>query len=300
MFDEKHITFHIIYTANTVELLSPLVSNLLKYSICNYNLVSNNCTSKEKKLLQSLCNSKSRLTYFHLPTNGSMWTHGDCINYLYKTCYSQLFCFMDSDILVTDTFLGPFISALDKYDAVFSGTSLWLSDKHQILQSQDFRVGGRHNITHDGYILGSSYFALYNLKSLHRIESAIEISWSRNKYSQLNEDTKSLLASLNLAKQQYDTGKLLNILMQQHSCKIQFIKDHNILHIGSISYQSRKGRALLTNYYKNILQTFIQHQASIFKKSIETIKIEDRLLKESLEYKYTVSLYLRYIFVNHW
>jgi hypothetical protein len=228
------LTFYIIYTSGTVKYLRLFLFSLLKWSDCSFCLVANGCSLEEKRFLRTLCHKNNRLTYLEFPSK-TMIKHGDALDYLHSLEHSEYFCFMDSDILATGEFLGEFTPYLDQYTGVFSGFPVWCEDKEQILPATSQDIPGRYNKTVEGVCIGSTYFAIYNNKLLTKVIQSTGISFNSYSWPDIPAQYQSQFVKMDLKKQSYDTGKVLNLLLLAQKESLVFQKSSFLIHIGGLS-----------------------------------------------------------------
>ena len=120
------MTFHIIYTPNSVQYLIHFIPSLLEYTTYHFCLVSNGCSPKERAILQKTTNEYERLSYYCFPTN-QMQIHGKVLTHLQARCQEEYFCFMDSDIFAIADLQNLEQIIKDKNLAgLFSAMPLWV------------------------------------------------------------------------------------------------------------------------------------------------------------------------------
>ncbi len=229
-----NLTFHIIYTPGTVKYLSLLVFSLLKWSDCSFRLVANGCTSGEVRLLQALCHNSNRLELLVLPSK-TMIKHGEALSYLQSLNHSEYFCFMDSDILSNGDFLHEFGLYLNRYAGIFSGDSVWCKHEEQVLPESFPKMAGRYNRTSRGECLGSSYFAIYDNRVLTQVIRSTGANFRKYQWQELPNQYQTQLAKMNLKKEKYDTGKILNLLLLSTDAPLIFKNNPSLQHIGCMS-----------------------------------------------------------------
>ena len=245
------LTFNIVYTPGTVAYLSFFVHSLLKWSNCRFRLVSNGCLLPERRLLQQLCRQQDRLEYFTVPTNG-MADHGTVLNYLQTMTTEDYFCFMDSDLFATGNFVGEFLPYLDDNVAVFSGTPVWMTFAQGILPAAFQTVSGVHHQTDDGICLGSTYFAIYDNRVLTDCMQSTGIGFQSYQWAEVPREFQQTFTASGLQKQNYDTAKVLNLVLQQQGRALRYTESARLCHIGGFSFlrkpepasESLKSRAM--------------------------------------------------------
>jgi len=230
-----NLKFNIIYTPGNIVYLRLFVLSLLKWSDCFFRIVINGCNDKEKNMLKQFCGRYSRLEYFELPFN-EMLLHGAVLSYLQKREKSDYFCFMDSDIFAIGNFMKEFYPYLNQYRAIFSGSAIWLSEQDQIMEKSNLRMGGRFHWTSDNFCLGSSFFAIYNNKILSQLIEGTGVTFDKYlSWKNIPPRFKQDIVKLGLKKKAYDTGKIINILLQSQDNKIIYKNSNTLCHLGGLS-----------------------------------------------------------------
>jgi len=230
-----NFTFNIIYTPGNVKHLRLFSLSILKWSDCSLRLVSNGCAPEESNMLELLCQKHKRLEFFKLPFDNII-KHGAALSYLQKLEKSDYFCFMDSDILATNNFMDDFIPYIDKYSGIFSGTAIWMKEEMQVMKKSYPRIGGRFNRTTDGLCLGSTFFAIYNNKDLTGLLDDTNITFNKyHGWNKVPDKVHEELIKLGMKAKVYDTGKLINILLESRGARLIFKHTHKLYHIGGLS-----------------------------------------------------------------
>jgi hypothetical protein len=222
-------------------MLRPFVQSLLQWSDCAYRLVSNGCARGEAALLEALCAKEPRLSFFELSREG-MLKHAAALNRLQAAETSDHFCFLDSDILATGPFLGELTPLLGEHAAVFSGRALWSAREDQAALPRSKKIRGNHNRA-GTFCAGSTFFAIYDNRKLAACIRRTGIAFDRFRYwERVPEIHRPWLVRAGLKKETYDTGKLLNLLLQAGGEKIVFKDSPHLVHIGGLSKASKGDR----------------------------------------------------------
>ncbi len=228
--------FNIIYTPGTVRYLGFFVSSLLKWSEASFRLVSNGCRAEEQRYLKSLCAADARLEYWAIPTK-HMLPHGSALNYLQMLTKSRHFCFMDSDIFATGTYLVRLTSQMAEYAAVFSGAPLWMLGDDGILPASFVGVWGEYFSSASGRCLGSTYTAMFDNAGLTALMQDTGIGFEGREWHEVPGDTQRKLAELGFAHRHFDTGKVLTLLLQGRR-RVIYLDEPALCHIGGTSFQA--------------------------------------------------------------
>jgi hypothetical protein len=186
-------------------------------------------------MLLNFCGIDNRLEYYKLPFEGLV-EHSVAITHLQGIEDDDYFCFMDPDIIASGDFIVQFNKLLEQYSGVFSGNVIWLDKAGQTLSHPQKTMGGRFNVTEHGLCLGSTFFAIYNNKILSNYLENTSITFDKyNSWKNIPPDCQIKLIQSNLRMQKYDTGKVLNILMQFDGAKFIFQHSPYLYHIGGLS-----------------------------------------------------------------
>ncbi len=236
-----NFTFNIIYTPGTVRYLAFFVRSLLKWSDCSYRLVANGCLPEEERLLETLCSESPRLQFFRLSPR-EVLKHAEALNRLQEKETSSHFCFMDSDILATGPFFQEFVPLLREYAAVFSGRAIWASSGEAAPMRHSRKIKGNHSRA-GGFCAGSTFFAVYDNRKLIECIRRTGIAFDRFRYWQrVPQAHRPWLVQAGLKKETYDTGKMLNLLLQAAGEKLVFKDSPTLVHIGGLSKASKGAR----------------------------------------------------------
>lgn len=232
----KELQFNIIYTPGTVKHLSFFVWSLLDWSNCSFRLVSNGCHPAEQRYLQNLCAQDSRLEFWSVPTRNCL-PHGQVLNYLQAKNRADHFCFMDSDIFATGDFLRTIPETLLTYAGVFSGLPIWVKKDEVILPHAFRHMVGTFNQSDAGNCLGSTYAALYDNRILTDVMQSTGIGFEEYHWHDIPGDLQQQILKLDLEKETYDTGKVLNLLMLSRNQQLINLDIPSLCHIGGTSFQ---------------------------------------------------------------
>lgn len=234
-FDWSEVNFNILFVPGAVRQLLPFTSSLLQHSDdCRFRLVSNGCTAEEDVALKHLAESSPRFDFYRLP-----WTdvrpHGEALNKVHGLENSDFFAFLDSDILATGPFLADFEARLTRGAALFSCPPVWSLPGDRRLPDGFRRLPGACHELHDGFTVGTTYFAIYDNRILSECMSRTGIRFDQYQWNELPESTQSEFQSHGLERDRYDTGKVLNMLLALHSGDLHYVDSPHLNHIGGMS-----------------------------------------------------------------
>jgi hypothetical protein len=171
-----------------------------------------------------------------------MQPHGRVLSHLRSHERSDLFCFMDSDILATGDFMDELAPHLAHYTGLFSCPPVWCTDEDQVLPRDLTRVRGFHWKTEIGTCLGSSYFAIYSNHVLAEAARDTGVGFEKRRWGDVPTQYRAQLINEGLAREVYDTGKLLNLLLLIRGEELLFTTVRSLHHIGGIARQVLRER----------------------------------------------------------
>jgi hypothetical protein len=236
-----NLTFHIVYVPGSVTYLLPFVSTLLRWSACRFRLVANSCAAGEVDLLQARCAADPRLELLVLPTNRPL-THHDALNYLQARCREEYFCFLDSDILAAGPFMEGIAPHLDTHAGVFAGAPLWMRPADRVFRPEYDVVCGEHDRTAAGLPLGGTFFVIYDNRVLTNYIHTQGIGFEMRGWQQIPAAMQPWLAAQDLAgpRHWFDTGKVLNLGLQQQGAALAVLDSPDLHHLGGLSFIAKR------------------------------------------------------------
>ena len=236
--DSDALTFHIIYTPGTVSDLLPFVDTLLAHSRQRFCLVSNGCDAGERDLLARRCEQTARLSWLSLPGRHRL-SHAAALNHLFRTTADSLFCFMDSDIFATGDFMLDLQPHLANASALFSAWPITITETEQILPRDCPMIMGYHRISAEGWPLGGSYFCVYRRESVMDAMRDFPAAFERGYWDELPERVKTLIRAGGQQRLFFDTGRVLNQVIQGRVGGITSVTTSHLTHLGSYSVHTR-------------------------------------------------------------
>ena len=242
--DTSRLQFNIIYTPETVRYLTPFVTTLLQWSDCRYRLIANGCHPHEVELLQSIADLDERLELLVMP-GIRMIPHGDMLNYLQEREQSAYFCFMDSDVVATGPFLEEFRGHIEASDCFSSCLPLWHNDEDIVIPDWLKHMHGIHAYTTDGRTIACDYFVVYDNAKLTRAMQDSGVSMAVVGWQDLPDAAKTTLNQMGQQKKDYDTGKVLTLLMADNGDTVTYRDSDTLKHIGGFTEVGARKGALL-------------------------------------------------------
>lgn len=229
------LKFNIIYSPGDVLYSRLFLLSLLKWSEGSFRVVNNGCIGQEKEMIIQFCDNYSRLEYYELSSD-KVFAHGAALSHLQSIEDSDYFCFMDPDIFGVGNFMDQFIPLTQQFCGVFSGSAIWQPEQDQIIEKLNLRVGGRFHWTSDNFCLGSSFFAIYHNDTLSQLLKDTGITFDKYlSWQSIPNNLREGIEKIGLKKKAYDTGKLINIMLQVNGHKIIYKNSETFWHLGGLS-----------------------------------------------------------------
>ncbi len=247
------LQFNIIYTPNTVRYLTPFIPTLLKWSDCRYRLVANGCSQAECEMLQAICALDERLELLIMPEQ-RMVPHGETLDFLHERTDADYFCFMDSDILATGPFLDDFRDELGNAEVFSSCLPIWHNERDITLPQNFQHMHGIHAYTENGLTIACDYFVVYDNKAFVEARQETGVGLAVCGWQNISPRNQELIRKLGQEKSDYDSGKVLTLLMAARGASIRFRQSDKLLHIGGFTEVGAAPGALL--YTRGRLDNF--------------------------------------------
>jgi hypothetical protein len=233
---EADLVFNIVWTGDVFHHLRWFLLSLLEQTNCRYRFLANNCTAASRAEMDAFAEQRSDrvVEVIECPYDW-MVPHGTALDVaLRERDDGEFFCFIDTDIKARRPFLDEFLRALDGVDALTSGVEIWTDVN--TLREEEAGIGGRHFYDHDGFVFGSPHFAMYRraalLDTCHRWNIGFHVASKRD----MSEGAWARMVELGKDKWVYDTGKVLNILLQADGHELIHREHDALVHIGGLSH----------------------------------------------------------------
>lgn len=238
------LQFNIIYTPGTVRYLTPFVPTLLRWSDCRFRLVANGCPDDECKLLETVSALDDRLEILVMPEK-RMVPHGETLDFLHERTASDYFCFMDSDILATGPFMDDFRDDLAEADVFSSCLPLWRNPDDIVIPAHFEHMHGIHAYTDSGITVACDYFVIYKNKAFVEAREATGAGLAVVGWDSITPENQQTLRELGQQRSDYDSGKMLTLLMTARGARIRHRQSDWLKHIGGFTEVGAMESALL-------------------------------------------------------
>lgn len=234
------LTFNLVWIGDVFKYLRPFTSSLLAHSTARVRFVANGCGPATLDALDAYAGAHPDRVVEVLPVSPDVLPHGVVLDRVLRDRDDgDHFCFVDTDIRADGPWLEPLLDQLTGAAAVTSGKPLWdTSPKVKI--GQPF-VAGSMIEAEDGTRFGSPHLAVYHRREL---EATID-RWGAGFGAAAPEiavpgatippAAVARLDELGHHYVLYDTGKVVNLLLQGEGHELVHRESPHLLHIGGVS-----------------------------------------------------------------
>jgi hypothetical protein len=232
---ESAFVFNIVWTGEVFPYLRHFVASQLRHSGARFRFVANGCPPDQVRLMEDFAATTDGRVVDIFVSSTTMGRHGAALDAAFEARDDgEFFCFVDPDILAERPYLRTFVDALGGGCAgVTSGKGVWTDSV--VVPAGHPGVPGECFYSRDGYLFGSPHFAMYNRAPLQETMSRWHVGFD-SAVADLTEEAKEVLASAGHTYWIYDTGKILNILLQENGHRLCHVEHAALLHIGGMSH----------------------------------------------------------------
>lgn len=232
---DAQITINIVFIRDTVNILAWFVRSLEAHATaCRFRIISNGCSETENQILHELCAGNDRLEFL-IVSQDVVLEHGIVLRQLQQQERSPYFAFMDSDILAVGPFLPELLQHLSTASAVYSCAPVWSNDELNKMPAGYQYLSGQYSWLSDGFCSGNTYFAIYHNDVLSRCMHETGITFRKYKWNEIQPDIQEELRTVGMDLWQYDTAKLLNIMLGLRAVQGMYVESTHLWHVGGIS-----------------------------------------------------------------
>jgi hypothetical protein len=232
---ELDFVFNIVLTGSTFSYLRHLVGSQLRHSDARFRFVANGCPPDQVRLMDEFAAAHAEQVIEVFVSSASMTRHGTALDtVLQARDDGDHFCFVDPDIIAEAPYLAPFAAALEEGCAgVTSGKGIWVEDV--MVPRGHLGIPGECFYSPDGYLFGSPHFAMYRAAPLRATMARWNVGFGSGGEREIPERTWDALAAAGHKYWLYDTGKMVNILLQEDGNRLCHFEHAALLHIGGVS-----------------------------------------------------------------
>jgi hypothetical protein len=230
--DERFV-FNIVWTGRVFPFLQYFVASQVAQSGARFRFVANGCPADQIRLMERFAERQPRVVDVMIACD-EMAAHGVALDAVLERCDDgEFFCLIDPDILARGPFVADFAESLEDAAGVTSGRGVWRDD--DVLPTGQSGVSGEYFFAADGYLFGSPHFAMYRRGPLVETIQRWDVGF-RSAGPDLSDRAIRRLVEIGRRYFLYDTGKLVNIFLQEDGHQLRHFEHPALLHIGGLSH----------------------------------------------------------------
>lgn len=236
--DEQLLVFNVVWVRGVFEYLRYFVASQMAHSSARFRFVVNGCPPDEVALIKRFAGRHSDRVVEVFESSSTMEPHGVALDtVLARRDDGEYFCFIDSDILARRPFLRRFTDRLEgSCVGVTSGRVFSRPDGQDDAIATESRIlPGDCFYSQRGYLFGSPHFAVYRRGALDDTMSRWRVGLGSSG-PDVSAEVRRELAAAGHAFALYDTGKIVNILLQQDGNTLCHLEHEGLMHIGGVSH----------------------------------------------------------------
>jgi hypothetical protein len=232
---EEDLVFNVVWTGTVFDFLERFVASQMREGRARFRFVGNGCPPDQLAKMERFAGQHPDQVVEVLDVSDEMVAHGVALDRVRaQRDDGPWFGLVDPDIKATGPYLGRFLDLLEEgCAAVTSGTEVWTQDN--LVPVDHPGVAGEHFFDQDGFVFGSPHFAIYDRRAL----DATTQRWGVGLGSagpELSREAKARLAEVGRRFAVYDTGKIVNALLQADGHRLVHEDAPTLLHIGGLSH----------------------------------------------------------------
>jgi hypothetical protein len=234
---EQAFVFNIVWTGSVFRYLQFFVQSQIAHSSSRFRFIANGCPPDEIARMEEFGNRHPDriVEVVDVSAPPQIVAHGVALDRVrVKRDDGDHWCLIDPDIKANGPFVAPLSELLtDGVAAVTSGKEVWSDDN--LVPVDHPGVAGEHFFDRKGFVFGSPHLALYNRA---RLDETID-RWSVGFGSagpDLTPAAQARLAEMGHEYMVYDTGKIVNALLQADGNALVHRDLPQLVHIGGMSH----------------------------------------------------------------
>jgi hypothetical protein len=231
----SRITFNVVWTGAVFTYLKYFVCSQIHHSGARFRFVANDCTPGSIEEMERFAEDHpDRVVEVVDVSPDRMVGHGQALDAVVRMRDDgEHFCLIDPDIKASGPFVDRFLAMLDSCAGVTSGQEVWNDDN--VVPEGHLGVGGRHFFDRDGFVFGSPHLGFYRRGPLVETMDRWDVGFG-SAGPELSPEATRAMAELGHEYRMYDTGKIINILLQADGHRIRHVEHPCLTHIGGMSH----------------------------------------------------------------
>lgn len=227
--------YNVVWTGSVFTYLRYFVASQIDHSTARFRFLGNGCPPEQLAMMERFAERQPDRVIEVLETSPKMVNHGTALEAVrVSRDDGEFFCFIDPDILARGPFVATFAEALDdSCVGVTSGRGVWVDDDR--VPPGHPGVAGEHFYSQDGYLFGSPHFAMYRREPLDATIDRWGVTFDSAGVD-LSDAARAGLRDAGHDYLVYDTGKLVNIFLQEDGNVLCHIEHPQLMHVGGVSH----------------------------------------------------------------
>ncbi len=233
---DDELVFNVVWTGTVFTYLRYFVASQIAQSAARFRFIANGCPPEQIALLEGFAaQHPDRVVEVIDISSDAMIAHGVALDRVRaQRDDGAYFCLIDPDIKANAPFLAPFTELLaDGCAAVTSGKEVWSEDN--LVPVGHVGVAGEHFFDREGFVFGSPHLALYDRAVLDATTERWQVGLG-SAGNDLNAAAKARLVEMGHEYIVYDTGKIVNALLQADGHRLVHKDLPQLIHIGGLAH----------------------------------------------------------------
>lgn len=234
--DHRDLVFNVVWTGETFTHLQVFAASVLAHSTVRLRFVGNQCPPAQLDAMERFAAAHPGrvVEVFDLGTT-RMVRHGDALDAVRRVRDDgEFFGLLDPDILARGPFLDRFTALAADHDIVTSGREVWTESN--VRADDQLGINGEVFFDTDGYVFGSPHFSIYRRAALDEVTERWNVGFATAGDAEFSPEVGRRLEELGRRFWIYDTGKIVNILMQGDGHPIVHEESPDLIHIGGVAH----------------------------------------------------------------
>ncbi len=227
--------FNIVWTGSVFPYLRYFVASQIAQSGARFRFVANGCPPDQIELMDAFARAHPDRVVEVLDVSPEIVAHGVALDRVRAIRDDgPYFCLIDPDIKANGPFVPEFAALLDEgAAAVTSGKEVWSDDN--LVPVGNVGVAGEHFFDRSGFVFGSPHLALYDRAVLDDTTGRWGVGLG-SAGPDLTDAAQAQMIALGLDYKVYDTGKIVNALLQADGHRLVHRDLAQLVHIGGMSH----------------------------------------------------------------
>lgn len=231
---EEDFVFNVVWTGEGFTYLRYFVASQMAQSRARFRFLSNGCAPDQVQLMRTFADAHEQVVEVVEVSSDEMLIHGAVLDWvLANRDDGPYFSLVDPDIKARGPFLAAFVERLDDgCAAVTSGRGIWADT--DVIPEGHPGVSGEYFYAPDGFVFGSPHFAIYAREPL--VDTIERWGAHFSVGGKFDDRLRQALESAGRLYWRYDTGKIVNIMLQHDGHRLCHFEHPNLLHVGGMSH----------------------------------------------------------------